>query len=49
MTLISLITPFFNIVCLSGIIILSRFASKEIQIIIAVALIILGLLSGGAK
>ncbi len=46
MTLINLFSEFFTVVSLAGIIILSRFATKFWQIVIGVALIILGLLFG---
>jgi len=51
MALIEFITQFFGLVTLTGIIILSRFASQTIQIVIGVTLIILGLLlgSGGVR
>jgi len=48
MSIIDLITQFFNLPTLAGIIILTRFInSKWIVIAIAVTLIILGLMNGG--
>lgn len=46
MIIINLITQFFNLPTLAGIIILSRMLSKGWQVAIAVTLIILGLISG---
>ena len=44
--LINLITEFFNLVTLIGVVILSRHASKNWQLIIGVTLVILGLVLG---
>ena len=50
MTLINLITEFFNLPTLAGIIILTRFIqTKWIVIAIGVALVILGLMTGGGN
>ena len=47
MTIINLITQFFNLVTLAGIIILTRFIRPFWAIVIGTVLVILGLVMGG--
>ena len=49
MSILSWFMPFFNIVCLAGVIILSRFANRFWQLVIGIVLVVLGLVLGGAR